>query len=265
MQNQKDLTEINVPSHGNELLEKVQQLINENEEIFTLWRVTNVVANDRLGWPDHGPVHFQIVANIALRITRLLLKNNVDLSVTTNFGLSHQYGELIVFLGSLLHDLGMSVNREGHEEFSLFIANNLLREMLDFLPVKERTIVTSEVLHSIISHRSSGRPLTVEAGIVRVSDALDLAKGRSMVPFKAGIRDIHSVSTAAIDRVEISEGDERPVHVDIIMSNSAGLFQVDDLLNSKLSGSGIEKYVTVRAYIEGESEKKLLNEFVINK
>ena len=31
-------------------------------------------------------------------------------------------------------------------------------------------------MHAVISHRSSGRPLTVEGGIVRVADALDMAR-----------------------------------------------------------------------------------------
>ena len=47
------------------------------------------------------------------------------------------------------------------------------------------------------------------------------------------------------------------------MNNSAGLFQVDDLLKNKLGGSGIEKHVAVKAYIEGETEKKLMKEYQV--
>ena len=47
------------------------------------------------------------------------------------------------------------------------------------------------------------------------------------------------------------------------MNNSAGLFQVDELLKSKLKGSGIEDFVIVKAVVEGETEKKLLKEFVV--
>ena len=75
--------------------------------------------------------------------------------------------------------------------------------------------------------------------------------------------DIYSVSAAAIDKVEIAEGEDKPIQINILMNNSAGLFQVDELLKKKLIGSGIEEYVTVRALIERRREKKLLKEFEI--
>jgi hypothetical protein len=255
---------IHVPLAGNTLLEKTLTVINENVEIKTLWRVINVNAIDRLGMSDHGPVHFQIVANIAMRLTRLMLKHGVEMSITTYYQLPKEYAEVVILLASLLHDLGMSINREGHEEFSLFLANELLHKILDFLPVEERTIVTSETLHAIIAHRSGGRPYTIEAGIVRVADALDMSEGRTRIPYEAGNVDIYSISAAAIDKVEISEGtDEKPVHITVRMNNSAGLFQVDELLRKKLKGSGIEKYVRVRATVEREQEKSLMREFEI--
>ena len=116
------------------------------------------------------------------------------------------------------------------------------------------------MLHAIISHRSAGRPLTVEAGIIRVADALDMSEGRSRIPYKAGYVDIYSLSAAAIDKVSISEGTDRPIQINILMNNSAGLFQIDELLKQKLRGSGIEPYVKVRALV-GENEKRLLEEF----
>jgi metal-dependent HD superfamily phosphatase/phosphodiesterase len=255
---------IHVPISGNELLEKALEVINDNSEIKTLWKIININAIDRLGMSDHGPVHVQIVANIALRLTRILTKNNVEMSITTYYDLSDKYAELVVLLASLFHDLGMSISREGHEEFSLFLANDILHRILDFLPVEERTVVISEVLHAIISHRSGGKPYTIEAGIVRVADALDMSEGRSRIPYQTGNVDIYSVSAAAIDRIEITEGEDKPIQINILMNNSAGLFQVDELLKRKLSGSGIDKYVKVRALIERRREKKLLKEFEIS-
>lgn len=252
--------DIHVPLYGNQLLEKALANINQDQEIRTLWRVINVNAIDRLGMSDHGPVHFQIVANIALRITRILMKSGVEMSIVRYYGLSNHHAELVVLLGSLFHDLGMSISREGHEEFSLFLANPILHRVLDFLPIDERTIVTSETLHAIIAHRSGGKPYTVEAGIVRVADALDMSQGRSRIPYQAGYVDIYSLSAAAIDKVTLTEGQEKLVHIDITMNNSAGLFQVDELLKQKLRGSGIEQYVKVRAFV-GETEKRLLEEY----
>jgi len=253
--------DIRVPARRNSLVEKALELINKDVEIKTLWRILNINAIDRLGMTDHGAVHFQIVANIALRLARILEKNKVTMSVTQNYDLSVDHAELIILLASLFHDLGMSISREGHEEFSLILANGILHRILDFLPVEERTIVTSETLHAIIAHRSGGEPYTIEAGIVRVADALDMSQGRSRIPYQAGKMDIHSVSAAAIDKVDILEGTDKPIQINIWMNNIAGIFQVDELLRRKLVGSGIAKYATVSAYIVEGEENRLVKEF----
>ena len=254
---------IHVPLKGNELLGTALEKINANEEILTLWNILNVNAIDRMGMSDHGPIHFQIVANIALRLMRILQKHDVEMSVVKDFKLTVHHAELIVVLASILHDLGMSIHRTNHEEYSLFLANSLLHDVLDFLPVNERTIIISETLHAIISHRSGGRPLTKEAGIVRIADALDMSSGRSRIPFEAGKVNIHSLSAYAVEGFEIIEGKDRPVQIDIEMNNSSGIFQVDELLKEKLANSGIEQYFEIKASIKGNSEKKLLKEFVI--
>lgn len=265
MYNKKELNEIkiNVPAEHNPHIQKVVENINSNEEVKTLWQVINVNAIDRLGMTDHGPIHFQIVANIALKLARMLKKHGVELSIQKDFGLSREHGELVILLASLFHDLGMTVNREGHEEFSLIIAKDVLGSgILDFLPVNERAIVTSETLHAIISHRKGGTPYTIEAGIVRVADALDMSEGRSRIPYEVGNISIHSLSAAAIDKIDIKAGDEnKPIRVDISMNNSSGLFQVDELLKKKLKGSGLEKFFTINAYIDSDTEKSLLKEF----
>ena len=64
-----------------------------------------------------------------------------------------------------------------------------------------------------------------------MADALDMAEGRTRVPLESGQEGIHSISAAAIDRVNISAGENRPVRLEIELNNSAGIFQVDDLLD----------------------------------
>lgn len=252
---------IHVPTLSNKLLERVVKQINENTEVYTLWKVVNTNALKRIGFSDHGPVHFQIVSNIALRFLRILVKNKVEMSIVRDFGLTNDHSEVVVFLASILHDVGMSVAREGHEEFSLFIVNNLLREILSFMPTEERVIVTSEVLHAIISHRDDGKPKTVEAGIVRISDALDMTKGRSRVPYEGGAIGIYSISESAINKVEINEGEKTPITVNIEMNNSAGIFHIDELLKNKIKGSGLEKYIEIKARMKAGGEKNLIKEF----
>lgn len=221
----------------------------------------NVNAIDRLGMTDHGPTHFQIVASNGIALARLFEKGNVAFSIVTDFGLTNDYAETVIFLGCVMHDLGMSIHRDGHEEFSLFLSNRLLQDILSFLPIEERVVVTSETLHAIIGHRSGGHPKTVEAGIVRFADALDMVKGRSRVSYGRGELNIHSVSHHAIEGLAIEAGKDRPVEVKIHMSNPAGMFQVDDLMQEKLKDSGIEKYIKVSAYLTENGKESLFKEF----
>lgn len=256
-------TLIHVPTNGNALLEQALERINSNEEIYTMWEMTNTNALKRIGYTDHGPVHFQIVANGALRMCRILAKHGVEMSIVKDYGLTTKHAELVVLLASLFHDLGMMINREGHEGYSLFISLKVMDQILDFLPTRERVIVEGETQHAIINHRDDGRPSTVEAGIVRVADALDMSEGRSRIPFEHGGVNIHSLSAYAIDKVEIMDGQNTPIEITVFMNNSSGLFQVDELLKEKLKNSGIEKYCTVKAYVVGQTEKKLITEFVL--
>ncbi len=253
--------QILVPARHNPTLRAVLERVNTDDDLYATWRCANVNAVDRLGMSDHGPVHVQIVANIGLRLLRLLVSREVVPSLVTDHQLTVGDAEVVVTLACLLHDVGMSIHRDDHERYSLFLAHEKLKELLtDLYPPATRRVLISEILHAIIAHRSDGRPLTLEAGIVRVADALDMAKGRSRIPFEAGKVNIHSVSAAAIDRVGIGPGDARPIQIQIHLNNSAGIFQLDGLLREKLRGSGLEPYVEVAATIDGESEKRLVSE-----
>lgn len=56
----------------------------------------------------------------------------------------------------------------------------------------------------------------------------------------------------------IEAGIERPVRIAISLGNSAGIFQVDELLKRKLKNSTLAPYVEVEARIAGETERRLL-------
>ncbi len=160
------------------------------------------VVSERLGMSDHSWVHVQIVLNIALRLLRLLARAGIEPAMVTDHDMGRRDAEVVVAGGALLHDVGMSIHRADHEAYSLFLAERKLRQLLDD-PYREpdRTVVVSETLHAIIGHRRRGDPYTLEAGVVRVADALDMAQGRSRVPVDAGRVGIHSLSAAAIDEV----------------------------------------------------------------
>ena len=67
----------------------------------------------------------------------------------------------------------------------------------------------------------------------------------------------------SIEEVKILEGTEKPVVIRIRMPNSAGIFQIDELLKARIVGPGLEKYVHVVAEIVGEKERKIIDKFEI--
>jgi len=250
---------IRVPFRANRTLRTVIDRANRDDQLKGWWHVANVNAVARMEINDHSWVHIQIVTNIALKLLRQLTKHGIEPNVVRDYGYTRDDAEVIVVLTALTHCIGMSVHRHGHEDFSLFLAEPKLRELLDGIYEEpDVTVMVSEVLQGIISHRSDGEPLTLEAGILRVADALDMEQGRSRIAFERGRVGIHSLSAAAIEEVTISDGEQKPIRISITMNNSSGIYQVDGLLQAKLRGSGLEPYVEVLAHIDTEAEKRLV-------
>lgn len=255
---------LSIPVKGNKKLEAVIDFVDGDTELQTLWRCSNVIAIDRLWYNDHGPIHVKIVANGALKLLRMLVESGVEPSVKADYGMTVEDAEVVVVLASIMHDLGMAIAREEHEIYSVQLALEILRRCLPACSgPEEATIITSEVLHAIVSHHESSRPLTIEAGVVRVADALDMEQGRARIPFEAGKVNIHSVSALSIEKVSIEEGEEKPITIRIEMSNPAGIFQVDNLLGAKIKGSGLEDYIHVEAIIGEKEESRIIERFEI--
>ena len=255
-----DIT-IRAPTRGNRKLEKLLAAVNGDPQIKAWWHAAGVNA-ERLDMSDHSWVHIQIVTNIALRLGRLLFRRGIEPSVVRDHGMTERDAEVVIAAGALLHCLGMAIHRTDHEQYSLFLAADKLPALLaGAYEEPERTLIAAESMHAIISHRTKGKPITVEGAIVRVADALDMAQGRARVPFEAGHANIHSLSAYAIDDVTISAGRDKAVRVEIAMSNSAGIFQVDEGLGSKLRGTLLEEHFEVVARIDAEHEKRLVPVF----
>lgn len=243
---------LNIPLKGNTKLKTIQEFIDSDPELHMLWRCANVLAIDRMGYSDHGPTHVKLVANKAIKLLRLLIDRKIEPSIKVNYGMGIDDAEVVVLLASVTHDLGMSITREGHEALSVGLARDVLKRCLPLIyGPEEAAIVSSETLHAVISHQASARPLTLEAGVVKVADALDMERGRARIPYEAGQINIHSVSALSIERVSIEEGAVKPINVRIEMSNPAGIFQVDNLLATKIRGSGLEGYISVEVIVAG--------------
>jgi metal-dependent HD superfamily phosphatase/phosphodiesterase len=254
----------NIPFRNNAKLKHVIDKVKADVKLQSYWKCANVMAIDRMGYTDHGPTHVKIVANLALKLLRILLDEKVKPSIVRYYGMRNEDAEVVVVLGSIFHDLGMVVTRNDHEQYSVLLALEFIERYLT--PVyseEERAIISSEVLHAIVAHEQPNKPLTVEAGIVTIADALDMEAGRARIPFEAGKIDIHAVSALSIEKVEIIEGGKKPITIKITMSNSAGVFQIDELLKPRIGNSGLQEYFHVVAEITGEKERKIIDKFEI--
>ncbi|MDZ7687875.1 MAG: HD domain-containing protein [Halobacteriales archaeon] len=228
-----------------------------SDEVVASVETQNVNSTVRLNYNDHGTQHIGIVRNHALSMLELM-RDDVPLGVEDHdLDMEYEDAKVVVACGATLHDVGHLVHRDEHTKFSVVLADDILDDVLSGYPTRERVALKSDVLHTIYCHHSGNEPLTPEAGIVRVADALDMTRGRSRLPYDEGQRSIHTVSSQAIEEVEVKDGSDEfgvPVLVEIHMTNSAGVYQIDSLLKSKLDGSGIEEYVRIVAINQGEDD-----------
>ena len=262
----------NIPYRNNIKLKQVMEKIKEDKKLQTYWKCANVMAIERMGYTDHGPTHVKIVANLALKLLRILVeKKLIKPSIVENYGMQNEDAEVVVVLGAIFHDLGMIVQRSSHEIYGAFLALDFIEKCLTpAYNEEERAIITSEVLHAIVAHEQpysiepSNKILTKEAGIVGIADALDMEAGRARIPFQAGKVDIHAISALSIEKVEVEVAETgKPIIIKIKMSNSAGVFQIDELLKPRIVNSGLEQFFHVIAEITGEKERKIIEKFEI--
>lgn len=263
----------NIPYRNNVKLKQVMERTKKDKKLQAYWKCANVMAIERMGYTDHGPTHVKIVSNLALRLLRILVEKKLIVpSIVESYKMDNEDAEVVVVLASILHDLGMAVQRHNHELYSGLLALQFLDNCL--APTyndEQQTIITSEVLHAIIAHEQplnmdpTHRILTKEAGIVGIADALDMEAGRARIPFQAGKIDIHAVSALSIEKVEVEavENGKKPIEIRIKMSNSAGVFQIDELLKPRIANSGLQQFFHVIAEITGEKETRIIEKFEI--
>ncbi|WP_096393597.1 HD domain-containing protein [Halorubrum trapanicum] len=238
-----------------ERLNEVLARLESDEEVVAYLEAQNVNPVARKGYNDHGSKHVEIVRDRALRLYDLLKSGGVEFNGARQQGLEEADEPVIVALAATLHDIGHVVHRHDHPYYSIPLAADLLDDLLpSFYGVADQVRIKAEVLHAILCHHTEEQPLTLEAGVVRIADGLDMERGRSRVPYEEGGRGINTVSSQAIERVSLREGDETPVQVVIRMNNAAGVYQVDSLLKAKIEGSLLEdriRTVAINTHSDG--------------
>jgi metal-dependent HD superfamily phosphatase/phosphodiesterase len=240
---------------------EILAFVNEDPEITTYLEAQNVNPVTRKRYNDHGSKHIEIVTNRALCLYNLLKGSGVRFNGATDQGLDEADESVIVALGATLHDIGHVVHRHQHAYYSIPLAADVLDRILpEFYQTESVVRMKGEILHAIVCHHTEETPLTLEAGVVRVADALDMERGRSRIPYERGGRGINTVSSQAIEQLSLSSGDGASVSIEIEMANAAGVYQVDSLLKEKIDGSGLEEFLRVVAVNVGDDDREQIVE-----
>jgi len=232
---------------------KLFQLLQEDEETNTLLSLANYIAVRKLGYNDHGPIHARIVTANGLKLLRIVMDSkDVQVDSVNGLGMGEDDAHLIVLGACFLHDIGNAVHREEHEIFSVLYARSILERLLPKLypDVKKRTAVIEQILHAIYAHDVGQDALTIESAIVVIADGCDITKGRGRLAYDMGKHDIHSVSALSIESVDIHKGKTKLIEILVNMSNSAGIYQVQETLGNKVARSPLRDHVEIVAVLQ---------------
>jgi len=244
---------------------RAAEMLIADEEVQALQEYANTVSIRRLNFNDHGPVHMRKVALNALRMLDLLAAGGVKPSLEADGAGTMDDSGVAVLMAAFLHDVGMSVGRQNHEQNSAILAGPIIARMLKALypaEVARRIAIQCVALEGIEGHMATQRIHSMEAGLILVADGCDMEKGRSRIPMMLSVEprvgDIHQYSAAAISRVTIEPGEHRPIRIDILMDESVGFFQVEEVLLQKVNMSPVKPHIELYAAVEGQPPRRYL-------
>jgi metal-dependent HD superfamily phosphatase/phosphodiesterase len=247
---------------------RMWELLKNDPEVNADWDMANFIAVSKLKYNDHGEVHAKIVAANALKMLKLLLDNGVLTSVIKEKAGDEDDTYLIVLTAALLHDIGNQVHRENHHVSGVYLAIPLLNRLLPEIYENQEVMyeVRAHILSCIYSHEFEVKDLTEEACLIGIADGTDMTKGRGRMAFDKGNVNIHTVSALSIEKVEITRGKDVPVQILIHMSNSAGIFQIQETLGKKIMDSPLEDYVEVIAVAKPDepvTDQRIVHKLIV--
>ena len=246
----------------NQVCLQLAQYLFADEELQEMQEYANNVSIKRLGFNDHGPVHMRQVVGNAIKMLNILQDAGIKTSLEAEEIGTFEDSMCAVILAGLMHDLGMMIGRQGHEEMSAILAQPIIdRALLHVFPdnLHKRVIIKSMATEAIIGHMSTRRIHSIEAGIILIADGCDMTKGRARIPMAINttprVGDIHKYSANAINRIGIHHGERKPIKIDIEMSGDVGFFQIEEVLLTKIDSSPAKQFVELYAGVEGQERK----------
>ena len=227
-----------------------------DQELHLYHSYGNAVSVRRLGYNDHGPVHARIVTYNALKLLRFLHDGGIDTSLESEKVADFEASQVAVALGAFLHDFGMGVAREAHEWHSIHLADPFIQRYLEKLYPDDlalRVALRAMTHEVIVGHMAQVRIHSIEAGVVLVADGTDMSRGRSRIPQLLErdpvVGDMHRYSASSINRVDITAGEQKPVRISVSMDHVTGLFQVEEVLMTKVKASPIMPHLEIAAAV----------------
>ncbi len=237
-----------------------------DEEVHFYHSYANVVSVRRLGYNDHGPVHARLVTYNALKILRLLHEGNVPTSLEKEEVAGFEDAQVAVALAAFVHDFGMGVTRQAHEWHSVTLADEIIkRHLARVYPdnLQMRCVLRAMTHEAIVGHMAHDRIHSVEAGTVLVADGCDMSRGRSRIPQALErdpmVGDIHRFSASAIVRVDLKKGTTKPVGIQVQMENVSGLYQIEEVLMTKVKASPIMQHLEIAAHLGDDPPRLYLS------
>ena len=231
-------------------------------ELQEMQEYANNVSIRRLGYNDHGPVHMRQEINNAIKMLNILHEFEIKTSLEQEEMGSFEDSMCAIILAGMMHDLGMAIGRQGHEEMSALLAQPIIdRALMTLFPndLHKRVIIKSVATEAIVGHMSSRKIHSIEAGVLLIADGCDMTKGRARIPMSINttprVGDIHKYSANAINRISIHKGERKPIKIDIEMSGDVGFFQIEEVLLQKIEASPAKQFVELYAGVVGEDRK----------
>lgn len=241
------------------------ELVNylfSDAELQEIQDYANNVSIRRLGYNDHGPVHMRQVVYNAIKMMTILHDYGIKTSLENEEIGTFEDSMCAVILAGMMHDMGMAIGRQNHEELSGLLSQPIIdRTLMHMFPndLHKRVIIKAMATEAIIGHMSAHKIHSMEAGIILIADGCDMTKGRARIPLAINtapkVGDIHKYSANAIKWIGIHHGERKPIKIDIEMTSEVGFFQIEEVLLEKINASPAKKFVELYAGVEGEERK----------